>query len=272
LTELAESEFVLGKDTLKKLPKLPVQPRKEEEILSLTFSELKYYFDCPYQFKLRFLYGFNSPIDRAIGYGKSLHDALSGLHSKALDGTILRGADAERLVDDHLHLPFANAGVREDTRTTAIKAIRKYLTTHRAHLQNLEHTERVIELSLGRNISVTGRIDLIRRADIGETIIVDFKSGDDTQLKEMSQFQLQVYAAGYEKTTGTKADRLEIHNLEVGHIHREPVNPSTVASALTKIRSAGEAMRRSMLPKHPNWLPSCSQCDMVGICRSKAPN
>ena len=269
LTEFSVSNFVLSKDIQKKLPKLPVQARKEEEILSLTFSELKYYFDCPYQFKLRFLYGFNSPINRAIGYGKSLHDALCEIHSKAMAGTILQATDAERLVDDHLHLPFANAGVKENTRKAAIKAVKKYLATHGANLHNLRHAERVIELDLGKNISVTGRIDLIRRADTGDTIIVDFKSGEDTQPKEMSQLQLQVYAAGFEKAAGEKADLLEIHNLEVGHIHREPVDGTLIASALTRIVDAGEAMRRSVLPKHSKWMPACSQCDMAGICRTK---
>lgn len=272
LTEITVSNFVLGKDVIKKYAKLPVQARKEEEILSLTFSELKYYFDCPYQFKLKFLYGFDSPVNRAIGYGKSLHDALCEIHSKALNGTILSVSDVERLVDDHLHLPFANTGVKENTRKAAIKAVKRYLTTHGANLRNLEHAERIIELDLGKNISVTGRIDLIRRADTGDTIIVDFKSGEDTQPKEMSQLQLQVYAAGYEKAVGKKADLLEIHNLEVGHIHREPVDSSRVGIALTKIVLAGEEMRKSVFPKHPKWLPTCSQCDLAGICRKKEAN
>jgi DNA helicase-2/ATP-dependent DNA helicase PcrA len=33
-------------------------------------AELKYLFECHYQFKLRFLYGFNAPIHEAPGYGR----------------------------------------------------------------------------------------------------------------------------------------------------------------------------------------------------------
>ena len=33
-----------------------------------SFSDLKYFFECPYQFKLRILYGFNAPIHEALGY------------------------------------------------------------------------------------------------------------------------------------------------------------------------------------------------------------
>jgi len=71
--------------------------------VGLTFSELKYYFECPYQFKLRFLYGFNPPIDETIGYGKSLHDALAEIHKRALDKDFVSPDKAEELVDKHLY-------------------------------------------------------------------------------------------------------------------------------------------------------------------------
>ena len=53
-------------------------------MLSFSFSDLKYFFECPYQFKLRVLYGFNAPIHEALGYGKSLHDALAEVHARAI--------------------------------------------------------------------------------------------------------------------------------------------------------------------------------------------
>ena len=65
-----------------------LEPRARHETpqVTLSFSELKYLFECPYQFKLRFLYGFNPPLHEALGYGKGLHDALAELHKRALAG------------------------------------------------------------------------------------------------------------------------------------------------------------------------------------------
>ena len=54
------------------------RPATRRRNVTLSFSELKYLFECPYQFKLRFLYGFNPPLHEALGYGKGLHDALVG--------------------------------------------------------------------------------------------------------------------------------------------------------------------------------------------------
>jgi DNA helicase-2/ATP-dependent DNA helicase PcrA len=133
----------------------------------------------------------------------------------------------------------------------------------------LEHAEKTVELKLADGIVVSGRIDLIRRTDTNEIAIVDFKSGEDTQPKEMTQLQLQVYAAGYQKATGKDADLLEIHNLEMGHIHREQVKDSIIQGTLSRVVRAGKQIREMDLPKHTSWCKACDGCDMAGICRTK---
>ena len=64
--------------------RLDPRPKSSVANVTLSFSDLKYFFECPYQFKLRILYGFNAPLDEALGFGKSLHDALAEVHARAL--------------------------------------------------------------------------------------------------------------------------------------------------------------------------------------------
>lgn len=269
-TELTKNDFVLGKDPEKDPGRLPRQARVSDAPLPLTFSELRYYFQCPYDFKLRFLYGFDTPVNRALGYGKSLHDALCEIHSESLRGKVPTVEDVPRLVEDHLHLPFANTLVWENSVRGATKALKSYLEQHGDRLTRLEHAEKIVELKLTDGIVVSGRIDLIRRTDTDETAIVDFKSGEDTQPKEMTWLQLQVYAAGYKKATGKDANLIEIHNLdEKGHIHREEVKEAMIEQTLTRVVDAGKQIRDLNLPKIEKWCKTCASCDMAGICRSK---
>lgn len=270
-TELTQSEHVLGKDPCKEPPRLNPEPRVPDTPLPLTFSELRYFFQCPYQFKLRFLYGFDSPVNRALGFGKSLHDALCEIHARSILGDVPKEAEVPSLVERHLHLPFANKEVIENSVRGAEKALRLYLEKHGENLTRLEHAEKPIELKLAEGIVVSGRIDLIRKTDTDEIAIVDFKSGEDTQPHEMTRLQLQVYAAGYQKAVGRDADLVEIHNLEVGHIHREEVQGSIVQQTLSRVLDAGKKIRDLDLPKHSKWCTTCQSCDMVGICRSKPP-
>jgi len=268
-SELTQSEFVLGTDPCKEPRRLEPQPRVPDSPLPLTFSELRYFFQCPYDFKLRFLYGFDAPVNRALGFGKSLHDALCEIHAESICGNVPTIWDIPQLVQKHLHLPFANKEVIDNSVRGAEKALRQYLEKHGKHLTRLEHAEKTIELNLAGGVVLSGRIDLIRRTDTDEIAVVDFKSGEDTQPQEMTRLQLQVYAAGYQKATGKNADLVEIHNLEVGHIHREEVKEVVIEQTLNRVVDAGKQIRDRKLPKHDNWCDACGSCDMAGICRPK---
>ena len=90
--------------------------RREVADVALRSLHMKYFFECPYQFKLRFLYGFNAPLDEPLGFGKSLHDALAEVHMRAIDGDIVPIFASEELVDRHLNAPFAYPALREQLR------------------------------------------------------------------------------------------------------------------------------------------------------------
>lgn len=93
--------------------RLAPQPKSSVANVTLSFSDLKYFFECPYQFKLRILYGFNAPLDEALGFGKSLHDALAEVHARALRGELIDPGESAALVERHLRAPYAYPALRE---------------------------------------------------------------------------------------------------------------------------------------------------------------
>ena len=250
---------------------LPPQPLQETPQVTLSFSELKYLFVCSYQFKLRFLYGFNAPIHEALGYGKGLHDALSEIHKRALEGDIVTKDAATSLIERHLHTPFAYPTLREQLRNAGVKAIERYFDTHGTEIAQTEFSEKQIRVHVAPGITVDGRIDLIRRLDTGETAIVDFKSTERAQAEHVTRDQLHVYAVGYEELTGKSANVIEVLNLdEKGKTTREPIDEPLLEAVRAKIHDAGEALRRSDLPRLPVWEKDrCGACDMVGLCRKR---
>jgi DNA helicase-2/ATP-dependent DNA helicase PcrA len=270
LTELTGSDQVLTKEPGRApLERLPDRERWEEKSLPLTFSELKYYFSCAYLFKLRFLFGFNPPIDPALGYGKSLHNALAEIHSESMAGSIPTVDDVPRLVETHLHLPYASQQIRDNFHREAAIALERYLLEHRDSLDKLEHVEKMIEIKLADGIVVNGRIDLIRRTDTGEIAIVDFKSTSRAQDEETTDKQLQVYSVGYEQLTGKRADLIEVHDLDKGGARRELVDDQLTADTLAVIHGAGTDLRENRLKRHDSWCEACDRCDMVGLCRER---
>ncbi|HEX8159888.1 MAG TPA: 3'-5' exonuclease, partial [Solirubrobacteraceae bacterium] len=268
---VAEQSWVSTAATPVAGDRLPPMPRHETPQVTLSFSELKYFFECPYQFKLRFLYGFNAPIHEALGYGKGLHDALSEIHKRALEGDIVKRHVAPTLVDRHLHTPFAYERLHEQLRASAIKSIERYIDTHRRDLDKLEHSEKAIRVHVAPGITVDGRIDLVRRLDTDELAIVDFKSTERAQAEEVTRDQLHVYALGYQELTGESADLIEVFNLdENGKTTRESVDEPLLGAVGDKIRGAGESLRTNDLPRLPQWDGrTCGACDLVGLCRTR---
>lgn len=251
--------------------RLQPQPVHQTPQVTLSFSELKYLFECSYQFKLRFLYGFNAPIHEALGYGKGLHDALAEIHKRALEGDFVTKAAAGSLIDRHLNAPFAYPALQDQLREAGIRALERYFDTHGKEIANTEFSEKQIQVHVAPGITVDGRIDLIRRLDTGEVAIVDFKSSDRAQADKVTRDQLHVYAVGYQELTGKTADVIEVLNLdENGKTTREAVNDPLLNAVRRKIRDAGEALRTHNLPRLETWDEhACGSCDLVGLCRER---
>jgi len=272
---------VLTKPVNREAVRIPPTPLHETPEVTLSFSELKYLFECSYQFKLRFLYGFNPSIHEALGYGKSMHDCMAEVHKRAMVGDVAAPTEAAALVDEHLHVPFAYPQLRDDLRRAAEEAVKRYLEANEAELPRTEYAEKEIELVVSPGITVNGRIDLIRRLDTDEISIVDFKSTERAQDEDVTRQQLHVYAMGYQELTGSyamgyqeltgsSADLIEVLNLdERGKSTREVVDAGLLGETTAMIRSAGEAIRSNDLPRIEHWCESCDRCDLAGICRSR---
>lgn len=255
-------------DYSKRKRQLPT-PRPGVANVVLSFSDLKYFFECPYQFKLRILYGFNAPIHEALGYGKSLHDALAEVHARAIRGDIASDAEVPRLVETHLHAPYAYPALREKLEQAAHRVLRDYLQDNRPLFDKLEFSEKQIEINLGDGVSVIGRIDLVRRLDTNETTIVDLKSTDRAQAEDVTETQLHIYALGYQELTGRNADYVEIYNLDERQRKPRSVDNDFMEDVKSHVRGAADALRNGSMPAKPVQ-KRCTACDYRGMCTAGA--
>lgn len=249
--------------------RLPPAARAGVANVVFSFSNLKYFFECPYQFKLRILYGFNAPIHEALGYGKSLHDALAEVHARAIRGDVADAAEVPSLVETHLHAPYAYPALRQQLEASAERVLRDYLHDNAALFNKIEFSEKQIEISLGDGVSVVGRIDLVRRIDTGETTIVDLKSTDRAQAEDVTETQLHVYALGYQDLTGRRPDYVEIYELDERKRKPRSVDDDFVQDVKHRTRDAAIALRSGQLPPAPS-VKKCAGCDYKGMCTAAA--
>jgi DNA helicase-2/ATP-dependent DNA helicase PcrA len=269
--ELTRKEQFLTRDPgLFEGERLQPEPRRPLVNVELSFSDLKYFFECPYQFKLRFLYGFNPPLHEALGYGRSLHNALAEIHQRALSGSRMTDEAVPDLLDTHLHVRYAYPELEANLRRSAGAALDRYLKEHGPQLDKLLHAEEVVELTLEDGIVVHGRIDLIKRTDTNEVVVVDFKSVERAQAEEITRLQLHVYALGYEQRFGQRPDLIEVHNLDHGGSVRELVDQQLSTETLAAVKDAGHKLRANELGRLVQWCQNCVTCDLCGICRVRS--
>jgi DNA helicase-2/ATP-dependent DNA helicase PcrA len=245
--------------------RLEPTPKASVANVTLSFSDVKYYFECPYQFKLRILYGFNAPLDEALGFGKGLHDALAEVHKRALAGEVIRPEEAEALVARHLRTPYAYAALREKLEGAARKAIGGYIERNAAEFKILEFSEKAIEISLGDGVSVAGRIDLVKRLDTGEVTIVDLKSNERSQAEAVTETQLHIYALGYQELTGRNADYVEIYELDEQKQKTRSVDADLMKEVKSAVKGAAKALRENTLKAKPHK-KTCGECDYCNLC------
>jgi len=198
-----------------------------------------------------------------------LHDALAEVHKRALDKDFVSADNAEELIDKHLHVPFAYPELRENLRGAGIAAVKRYLQDNGHLLDKIEHSEQVVEIHIAEGMVVNGRIDLIRRTDTNETIVVDFKSTRLAQEEDVTRQQLHIYAMGYRELTGQLADLIEIHNLDQGGARREEIDLALMEGTVQAVTSAGNALCENKMPRLTRWSGACKRCDHAGICRNK---
>jgi len=246
-------------------PRLEPQPKSSVANVTLSFSDMKYFMECPYQFKLRILYGFNAPLAEALGYGKSLHDALAEVHARALRGESVSPEEADSLVARHLRAPYAYEKLREKLATAARKVVEAYIRKNAPDFSQLEFSEKGIEIALGDGVSVVGRIDLVKRLDTGEVTIVDLKSSDRAQADEVTETQLHIYSLGYQELTGRRADYVEIYELDEQKRKTRSVDDAFMEDVKRDVRTVARALRENNMAPRPGKR-ACGNCDYCGLC------
>lgn len=182
-----------------------------ENRLSTSFSDIRYYIECPYDFYLRIVLGFAPTIGQEFGYGRGVHNLLRIVHNNPRYWAgLVADADSDalnrevrQLVEDGVfYLRYTTAGPLENLRNRAVAGvveyIRRYAATELAGLEFVPEKEFEALIDDG-SILISGAIDLVRLDDPPQVTIIDFKSGDSANdtgsglSRELMAMQIGVY-------------------------------------------------------------------------------
>ena len=273
LRQVADSDWVL---TCEPCPsaaaeKLAPQPRVETSTIVVPFSALKYWHGCQYSFALRYLYGFEPPLVEELGFGRSLHDAQSEIRQRALDGEAPTERQIDRIVGQHFYLPFASAKTQNRLHDKAKQCMRRWMRERGHTLMDVRMVEKEVEVTVG-NMTVRGRIDVIKVITTGETLIGETKTAEDALSEDTLRFQQYTYHLGLAALEGTGADLLETEYLTAdgaGMRRLEQVDNAMADATKHKLAQAAHSIERRDLPRLPMWCTTCERCDHPDLCPTR---
>ncbi|HRI46807.1 MAG TPA: ATP-dependent helicase, partial [Ignavibacteriaceae bacterium] len=127
--EIPEMHFITTEipDPTKRIP-CNIDGISEEISFPTSYSELAYYLSCGYDYKMRFIYGFNPELVSALGFGKQVHNVINLLHKEfEYTGKIPTKTKIAEIVKEHFYLRYASNEVSERLKVGAIKSLSKYV-------------------------------------------------------------------------------------------------------------------------------------------------
>lgn len=272
LEEAKDSSYLVKYDgNIRYNPNNLPEIRRDSMPLSLNFSLLEDYFDCPYRFKLSMFYGFAQPIVPALGYGNVMHEIVKNIHVVAMSGKAITKEDVKRMIDESFYLPYATPKLEKNMYDSISRAIGNYVEHNQEDFRNIHMAETEIEIDMGDGIKVNGRIDLVKKINEDgkeQTSIVDFKTANKEVLESINKQQLKIYALGYQELTGSKADYMEVYQLDSEHSAREDITDKVMTEVMKDIKDAAENIRKNNLPRKCEK-ENCAKCHLNYLCLSK---
>ncbi|BEP28785.1 ATP-dependent DNA helicase [Helicovermis profundi] len=236
--------------------------------LVFDFSTLKDIFECPQKFQYSSIFGFYSPLNIRMGYGKSLHNMMDDLHSTYMNEKLIKRT--EDLVNTHIHLPLAppTGQLYKDVSKSATKIIDEYVDRNRNLLDYISYVEKPIDYKLNDMIFINGRVDLITNIKSKDVSIIDFKSDSNTMSHELRNKQLLIYALGYYKLTGKYPNAVISYDLKTNTRHPQSIEPSDVHSIEKEIKTAYTMIKNNTFPRCKDKV-LCKNCQFENLCSQK---
>lgn len=246
--------------------------RVSEEIrFPTSYSEIAYYLNCGYDYKMRFIYGFNPGIVQAMGFGKQVHNIINLLHNDFdLTGKIPTKGKIAAVIKEHFYLRYASDSLSERLKTGALKSLIKYVKMWESDFSLSVKTERPFELEF-ENTLIAGSIDMIKREEGNETVleVIDFKTGKpDNDLMHKYELQVQLYTIAAQEALGINTQKALIHFIDTDKNERLAVQtaPAALETAKEELSFAVQGITKAAFRRDARQNKICTACDWCTMC------
>jgi DNA helicase II / ATP-dependent DNA helicase PcrA len=280
------------------LAELKYAPKEHQRDIRIatSFSDLRYYLECPHDFYIRKVLGFSPTIDQAFGYGRGVHNLLRSVHSHPKKWAALAGDPAalegeiQTLIERGLfYLRYTTGEPAANMRAKGLQIVAQYINWHSDELAGLDfEPEKEFETLIeyedgGGGALISGAIDIVRQDDPPRVTLIDFKSGDPDSDKhqkldeELMRLQVALYALAAKKELEYQPEQGLVRYLGVSMREKSelpvPLDDTTLGIAKKTVADTAKDIRDRRFFSGPSSATSnplnkirCAECDFGEFC------
>ena len=235
------------------------------------YSELSYYLSCSYDYRMRFIYGFNPELVQALGYGKQVHNLINLMHKEyERNNMIPTEKRVAELVDEHFYLRYAATSLAETLKKSCLNSLKNYIKLWEKDFSLAVKTEQNFEMDFENKALINGSIDLLSRAEGRKDVleIIDFKTGKpQSHFEEKYTHQVVLYTIAAQEALLKDINKAYLHYLDAEKAERKEVviTNEKITETKTKLKVAIDGIVSNKFPRKPGK-EICSNCDWSSIC------
>lgn len=286
-----------SKRLLEELRYAPKEHRRDVR-LATSFSDLRYYLECPHDFYLRKVLGFAPTIDQAFGYGRGVHNLMRAIHSNPKKWAALAGdrkaleREIQKLIGRGLfYLRYTTGDPARNMREKGTRIVADYVQRYASEMEKLTFEpekafETLVEYEDGNGGAlISGAIDVIRQDHPPRVTLIDFKSGDPESDKHQKlneqemQFQVALYAVAAKKELQYQPELGLVRYLDIDKKSKDRAELRVPLDADSLIKTTKAAAQTAMKIRERRFTEGpaprvdgehrCGTCDFVGFCGMK---
>lgn len=238
------------------------------ELKSVSYSQLETFSQCPLKYKYRYILGLTGEPSHVLAFGQTIHRTLRDFHRPEISGQEKEGLSS--LLDIYgrqfLNEGYESSEHRERRFLQGQSILENYYQAHGEILATPVFLEQRFRIRLG-DTALVGSIDRVDRRADGTYEIIDYKTGEEREQKEVDRdAQLSIYALAAAEDLKIKADHLSLYFIESNK--KLTTNRSTesllekkeeLLETVSKIRSSAFPAKVSILCRYCEFRPLCPE-------------
>nr|AIF10951.1 superfamily I helicase (uvrD, pcrA) [uncultured marine thaumarchaeote KM3_47_F06] len=243
-----------------------------------SFSELSFYGRCPYDYKIRHVFGFNPGVPKTFGYGTNIHNIINVIHSKYIrERRVPTEKEIVDLTDRMFHLRFGVGDMKENMKRTALTTVKNYVNFHSKNFSKILDSEKRFQFVMDKAL-ISGTIDLIKDAAENQEILdetkivetIDFKTDKeiDGKYKLDHSEQVRFYSLAESISLNSVPKKGTIHHIDTNKTEDVKINSNELQKTQDAIIRKIDGITSGNFDAEPEK-DKCEGCDWKALCQHK---